>query len=116
VQVNPIKATMKAPGTERWKLECHEPLSNLALDLNLRRYIMESCLQKVPPGYATAHRRLAAKGFRVIALCAKAIQISGAGESGVAAAARAMPRAQVRPATFIPNPYNHELQPLNPNP
>jgi len=39
VQVDPMKPVLKAPGTKRLKLECDEPLSNLAFDFNLRRYI-----------------------------------------------------------------------------
>jgi len=38
VQVDPIKTTLTAPGTERLKLECDEPLSNFAFNFNLRRY------------------------------------------------------------------------------
>jgi hypothetical protein len=38
VQVDSIKATLKAPGTERLKPKCAEPLSNFAFKFNLRRY------------------------------------------------------------------------------
>jgi hypothetical protein len=38
VQVDPIKPTLKAPGTERLKLECEELLSNFGFNFNLRRY------------------------------------------------------------------------------
>jgi len=38
VQVDPIKPTLKAPGTERLKLKCDEPLLNFAFNFNLRRY------------------------------------------------------------------------------
>ena len=38
VQVDPIKPTLKAPGTERLKLEHDEMPSNFALSLSLRRY------------------------------------------------------------------------------
>ena len=38
VQVDPIKPTLKAPGTKRLKLKCDEPLSNFAFNFNLRRY------------------------------------------------------------------------------
>ncbi len=38
VQVDPIKPTLKAPGTKRLKLEYDEPLSNFAFKFNLRRY------------------------------------------------------------------------------
>ena len=39
VQVEPMKPTLKAPGTERWKLKHSELLSNFAFRINLRRYI-----------------------------------------------------------------------------
>jgi hypothetical protein len=38
VQVDPIKPMLKAPGTERLKLEYHESLSKFAFNFNLRRY------------------------------------------------------------------------------
>jgi hypothetical protein len=38
VQVDPIKLTLRAPGTKRLKLEQHEPLSKPAFKINLRRY------------------------------------------------------------------------------
>jgi len=38
VQVDPIKPKLKLPGTNRLKLQCDEPLSNIALNINLRRY------------------------------------------------------------------------------
>ena len=38
MQVDPIKPTLKAPGTKRLKLECDKPLSNFAFKFNLRRY------------------------------------------------------------------------------
>ena len=38
MQVDPIKSTLKPPGTKRRKLNCDEPLSNVAFNLNLRRY------------------------------------------------------------------------------
>ena len=40
MQVDPIKLTLKAPGTKRLKLKCDEPLSNFAFNINLRRYIL----------------------------------------------------------------------------
>jgi hypothetical protein len=42
VQVDHIKPTLKVPGNKRLKLDCHEPLSNVAFDVNLRRYTMEA--------------------------------------------------------------------------
>jgi len=38
LQVNPIKPTLKAPGTMRLKLNCDELLSSFALNFNLRHY------------------------------------------------------------------------------
>jgi hypothetical protein len=38
VQVAPIEAKLKAPGTKRLKLRYHEPLSKFAFKSNLRRY------------------------------------------------------------------------------
>ena len=40
VQVDPIKPTLKAPGTKLLKLKCDKPLSNFAFKINLRRYTM----------------------------------------------------------------------------
>jgi hypothetical protein len=40
VQVDPIKHTLKATGTERLKLECDELLSSFAFEFNLRHYIV----------------------------------------------------------------------------
>jgi len=42
VQVDPIKPTLKAPGTKRLKLKHDEPLSNFAFKFNLRRYTKET--------------------------------------------------------------------------
>ena len=38
MQVDPIKPTLKVPGTKRLKLKYYEPLSSFAFKLNLRRY------------------------------------------------------------------------------
>ena len=38
VHVDPMKTTLKPPGSKRWKLEHGELLSNFAFNLNLRRY------------------------------------------------------------------------------
>ena len=37
MQVDPVKPTLKAPGTRRLKLKCDEPLLNFAFNFNLRR-------------------------------------------------------------------------------
>jgi len=38
VQVDPIKPTLKAPGTQQLKLKYDEPLSNFAFNFKLHRY------------------------------------------------------------------------------
>ena len=38
MQVDPIKPTLKAPGTKRLMLKYDKPLSNFAFTFNLRRY------------------------------------------------------------------------------
>jgi hypothetical protein len=38
VQIDPIKPTLKAPGTKRLKLKCDEPLSKFAFNFKSRRY------------------------------------------------------------------------------
>ena len=40
VQVDPIKPTLKPPGTRRLKLKCHKLLSNVAFNFSMRRYIL----------------------------------------------------------------------------
>ena len=42
MQVDPVKPTLKPPGTKRLKLKCDEPLSNFAFNFNLRRYIEQT--------------------------------------------------------------------------
>jgi len=54
VQVDPIKPTMKAPGTERFKLEYEELLSNFGFKFNLRRYIQVAVRNPADPSPATA--------------------------------------------------------------
>jgi hypothetical protein len=41
VQVDPIKPTLKAPGTKRLRLKYEEPLSKVAFSFNLRRFNLE---------------------------------------------------------------------------
>jgi len=38
VQVDPIKPTLKTPGTKRLRLKCGKLLSSFAFNFNLRRY------------------------------------------------------------------------------
>jgi len=40
VQVDPLKHTLKAPGTKRLKLNCDQVPSSVAFKFNLRRYIL----------------------------------------------------------------------------
>jgi len=49
VQVDPIKPTLKAPGTQRLNLKCDGPLSNVAFKFNLRRYIMLDASLRAAP-------------------------------------------------------------------
>ena len=42
MQVDPIKPTLKAPGTKRLNLKNDEPLSNFGFKFNLRPYSMEN--------------------------------------------------------------------------
>jgi len=54
VQVDPIKPTLKPPGTERFELNYEEQLSNFGFKYNLRRYIL-AC--PPPLSWASASRR-----------------------------------------------------------
>ena len=49
VQVDPIKPTLKAPGTERLNLEYDGPLPNFAFNFDLRRYTSPWCSCPSPP-------------------------------------------------------------------
>jgi hypothetical protein len=42
VQIDPIKPTLKAPGTKPSKLKYDKPLSSFAFNVNLRRYNLEA--------------------------------------------------------------------------
>jgi hypothetical protein len=48
VQVDPIKPTLKATGTERLKLKYEELLSNVGFKFNLRRYNWDTCRWRHP--------------------------------------------------------------------
>ena len=61
VQVDPIKPTLKAPGTKRLKLNVDEPLSSFALNVNLRRYSSAA-------SYAAGHREVF-KGSLAMGFC-----------------------------------------------
>jgi hypothetical protein len=51
VQVDPIKITLKAPGTKRLKLQYYEPPSNFAFNFNLRSYIKDQAKTLRVPAY-----------------------------------------------------------------
>jgi hypothetical protein len=53
VRVDPIKPTLKAPGTERLKLKYEELLSNFGLKFNSRRYISALYSDEVEAGAYT---------------------------------------------------------------
>ena len=47
MQVDPIKPTFKAPGTERLKLKYDKVLASFAFNFNLRRYTMVEHTKRV---------------------------------------------------------------------
>jgi len=47
LQVDPIKPTLKAPGTKRFRLSCNKLLSNVVFKFNLRRYSVDAVLTHV---------------------------------------------------------------------
>ena len=60
MQVDPIKSTLKAPGTKRLKLKHDKPLSSFAFNFNLRCYIMafdyalgRACQKSLKPSIKT---------------------------------------------------------------
>ena len=64
LQIDPIKSTLKAPGTKRSKLKCYEPLSILAFDFNLRRYTLHPTMANNFQAVATGTRvRLTGRGL-----------------------------------------------------
>jgi len=63
VQVDPIKPTLKAPGTNLLTLKCDEPLSTFAFNFNLRRYIVEHLFRTYgPKGFELPGMREQAQG------------------------------------------------------
>jgi len=50
VQVDPVKLTLKAPGTKHLKLKYDKPLSNFAFKFNLRRYNVGDMLSRWSDG------------------------------------------------------------------
>jgi len=66
VQVDPIKPTVKAPGSKRLKLKCDEPLSNFAFKFNMRPYNLESAAHVfVPVRYRGFHRGRAVQAHSI---------------------------------------------------
>jgi hypothetical protein len=61
VQVDPIEATLKAPGIKRLKLMRDDPLSNFAFKFSLRRYTKATSPEKAAAVAAAA----AADPFKV---------------------------------------------------
>ena len=61
MQVDPIKPMLKAPGTERLKLEYDELLSTFAFKFNLRRYT--KVIVEVIPTDASVAENLSAGGL-----------------------------------------------------
>ena len=64
VQVDPIKPTLRALGTQCLKLTSDGPLSNLALKINLRRYNVV-----VPQEQQSAERPAASRKATVVGRC-----------------------------------------------
>jgi hypothetical protein len=56
VQVEPIKPTLKAPGSKRLKLKYDKPHSSFAFKFNLRRYTLGLALQLQLPPADVIHR------------------------------------------------------------
>ena len=57
MQVDPIKPTLKAPGTKRLKLEYDGLLSNFAFKFNLRRYTQGLLAEAAVGAYTRSHFR-----------------------------------------------------------
>ena len=64
VQVEPIKPTLKPPGTKRLKLEYVVPLSNVAFKFNLHRYTPGPAVLPAQPGGPRGPRRATLGGTR----------------------------------------------------
>jgi len=61
VQVDPIKPTLKPPGTERLKLNCEILLSTSDFKFNLRRYTKEAAAAAISERDAAASAKDAAE-------------------------------------------------------
>ena len=48
MQADPIKPSLKLPGTKRLKLKCDAPLSKFAFNFNLRHYNKEYNKENMP--------------------------------------------------------------------
>ena len=67
MQVDPIKPTLKAPGTKRLKQEQDEPLSSSAFNFNLRRYSVGAAAYAPPPPPPPAGQNLSDSAFNASA-------------------------------------------------
>jgi hypothetical protein len=72
VQVDPIKPTLKPPGTKRLSLKCAELLSISAFEFNLRRYT--TVVPSEPPdmraaAFAAATAAVTATGTATVGRC-----------------------------------------------
>ena len=63
MQVDPIKSTLKAPGTKRLTLTYYEPLSNVAFKYNLCHYI-------------GAAEKGIVHGLYALCMCGRAVQVT----------------------------------------
>ena len=62
MQVDPIRPTLKAPGSKRLKRKCDEAPSHCAFKLNLRRYIKAIYLELKLPNAEVATKLAALRG------------------------------------------------------
>ena len=65
MQVDPIKPTLKAPGTKRLKLKYDKVLSSFAFKFNLRRYILVLYINEAKDGLCGDSTRCAFRNLTV---------------------------------------------------
>ena len=65
MQVDPIKPTLKAPGTRRLNLKCEEPHSDFAFNFKSRRYTMAPGGERVTCVSETGPVALLQSGYHV---------------------------------------------------
>jgi hypothetical protein len=86
VQVDPIKPTLKVPGTKRLKLDYDQPLSNFAVTFNLRHYTVaadDSFLGSIGSGFSAAQAQIDAQ---LKSVAEQAISLPGNIAGGIQAA------------------------------